>query len=120
LGKAENIKIKRVYAPSSTEDGARYLVDRLWPRGMRREDLGLSGWTKDAAPSNELRQWYAHDPARWEEFKRRYYAELEEHPQSWQPLAQAAQAGTITLLYSTREEEYNNAVALKEFLDSRL
>src|SRR5512133_3292802 len=80
------IRIKRAYEPPGPEDGARFLVDRLWPRGMKKESLALDGWLKDVAPDSELRTWFGHDPARWEEFCRRYEAELEANREAWQPL----------------------------------
>lgn len=114
------IKVKRVYDPPSKEDGKRYLVDRLWPRGIKKEALQLEGWLKEVAPSDELRQWFGHDPAKWEAFQRRYFAELEAKPEVWRPLLEAARTGTITLLFSARDEQHNNAVALKAFLEQFL
>lgn len=114
------IKTERVYENPDPRDGARFLVERLWPRGMRKEDLPLDGWLKDVAPSTDLRRWFAHDPAKWEEFKRRYFAELDDYPAAWQPLAQAARHGNLTLLYSARDTQHNNAVALKEYLEQRV
>ncbi len=113
------IHIRRVYDPPEGEEGERYLVDRLWPRGVKRESLNLAGWVKEAAPSNSLRQWYGHDPAKWQEFQRRYFAELDQKPASWESLLEAARRGTITLLFSSRELEINNAVALKAYLEKR-
>src|SRR5581483_7814138 len=107
------IQVKRVYEPAEPGDGARYLVERLWPRGMSKESLHLTGWIKEVAPSDGLRRWFGHDPAKWEEFVRRYRAELDEHPEAWQPLLAAARQGTITLLYSARDTAHNNAVALQ-------
>jgi uncharacterized protein YeaO (DUF488 family) len=114
------ISVKRVYDPPAGGDGFRFLVDRLWPRGIRKEDLKLDAWLKEAAPSNELRKWYAHDPARWKEFQERYRAELDGKKESWKPIVEAARQGNVTLLYSTRETERNNAVALKVFLEEQL
>ena len=114
------IRIKRVYDDADQGDGARYLVERLWPRGMRKEDLRLDGWLKDVAPSPDLRRWFAHDPAKWDEFKRRYFAELDARPDAWQPLAEAARKGDVTLLYSARDTEHNSALALKEYLEQRV
>ena len=113
------IQIKRVYEAAEKKDGERFLVDRLWPRGIKKENLDAKAWLKDVAPSNELRNWYHHEPARWTEFRKRYFAELKESPQAWQPLLEAARRGTITLLYSAKNTEDNNAVALKEFLAKR-
>lgn len=114
------IQVRRVYEPHSPQDGKRYLVERLWPRGICKETLALDGWLKALAPSESLRRWFQHDPAKWEEFKQRYYAELECHPEYWRPLLREAQAGTITLLSSARDTRHNNAIALKEFLEQRL
>jgi uncharacterized protein YeaO (DUF488 family) len=114
------IRVKRVYDSPEREDGARFLVDKLWPRGLRKEALHLDGWLKDVAPSNTLRKWFGHEPAKWPEFRRRYKAELEEQPQSWQPLAAAARKGRVTLLFGARDTEHNNAVALKSFLEKRV
>jgi uncharacterized protein YeaO (DUF488 family) len=114
------IQLKRVYDPPSKHDGLRFLVERLWPRGVRKEDLTIHAWQKEAGPSNELRKWFAHDPKRWEKFKEKYFSELDSHPRSWEPLIQAAQRHTITLIFSSHELEHNNAVALKEYLDRKL
>lgn len=114
------IHIKRVYDPLSVEDGQRFLVDRLWPRGVKKEDLKIEAWFKDVAPSDELRHWYGHDPDRWCEFNERYFAELDANPETWHPLLEAARKGNITLLYSTRELERNNAVTLRAYLEKRL
>ncbi len=114
------IAVKRVYAPEQPEDGTRFLVERLWPRGIRKESLHVAGWLKDVAPSSELRRWFNHDPARWDEFQKRYTAELQSNPNAWQPILEAARKGNVTLVYSSRDEEHNNAVALKKFLDKKL
>lgn len=114
------IRVKRVYQPPEPGDGARFLVDRLWPRGFRRDSLQLAGWLKDAAPSDALRKWFAHDPGRWEEFKRRYFAELDRKPEAWRPLVEAAGKGPLTLVYSARDAAHNNAVALRAYLEARL
>lgn len=110
------IKIKRVYEPAGPEDGARFLVDRLWPRGIRREALEMTAWLRDASPSTALRNWFGHDPARWEEFLARYFAELDAHPEAWRPIVDAAQQGDVTLIYAAREMAHNNAVALRTYL----
>ena len=115
-----SIRTKRVYDPPADDDGARYLVERLWPRGMRKEALQMDAWIKDAAPSGDLRRWFSHDPAKWPEFERRYRAELEENPKAWQPLLDAAKRGAMTLLYSSRETEHNSANVLKSFLEEKL
>lgn len=114
------IRVKRVYEPPAAEDGHRYLVERLWPRGLRKDALLLDGWLREVAPSDGLRRWFNHDPAKWDEFQRRYAAELDERPESWHPLLEAARQGTVTLLFSARDTEHNNAVALKAYLESKL
>jgi uncharacterized protein YeaO (DUF488 family) len=114
------IRIKRVYEAPDSDDGKRFLVERLWPRGMKKESLAMEGWLKDVAPSNALRQWFGHEPARWEEFKRRYSEELENNPAALTPLLDVARQGTVTLLYSAHDQEHNNALALKIILDERL
>jgi uncharacterized protein YeaO (DUF488 family) len=110
------IKLKRVYDPPESSDGVRVLVERLWPRGMKKEALKLDEWRKDVAPSDALRRWFRHDPARWDEFQRRYTAELDAHPAAWQPILEAADHSAVTLLFSAHDLEHNNAVALKEYL----
>ncbi len=114
------IRVKRVYDPASAEDGQRFLIDRLWPRGMKKETLKIEAWYKDVAPSDELRHWYGHDPDKWCEFNERYFAELDKTPDGWHPLLQAAKKGDITLLFSTKELERNNAVSLRAFLEKQL
>ena len=110
------IKIKRVYDEADRSDGTRFLIERLWPRGVKKDSLPLDGWLKDAGPSTALRKWFSHDPAKWDEFRRRYFAELEANPNVWHPITEAAHHGTVTLIYSSHDEEHNNAVALQEFL----
>jgi uncharacterized protein YeaO (DUF488 family) len=114
------IQTGRVYEPPAPEDGARLLVDRLWPRGVEKEKLQLTGWLKEVAPSDALRQWFDHDPARWAEFQSRYAAELEANPNAWEPILQAARGGRVTLLFAARDAEHSNAAALKAFLESKL
>jgi uncharacterized protein YeaO (DUF488 family) len=114
------ILLKRAYDGAGPEDGKRFLVERLWPRGIKKSDLPLEGWLKDVAPSTELRKWFSHDPAKWSDFRRRYRAELQHNPKGWNPLLDAARKGTITLVFSSHDVEHNNAVVLKEFLESRL
>ncbi len=114
------IKIKRVYDPPAPEDGARFLVERLWPRGMKKEALRMKAWCKDVAPSGDLRRWFSHDPAKWKEFQRRYRAELHDHPAAWKPLVDAARQGNLTLLYSAHDLKHNNALTLKSFLEEQL
>ena len=114
------IQVKRVYEPADHEDGRRFLVDRLWPRGVSKDELKMESWLKEVAPSNELRKWFNHDPAKAKEFERRYFAELDANPAAWQPLLEAARSGKVTLLYSAHDTEQNNAVTLKAYLESRL
>ena len=114
------IRLKRAYDEMADEDGSRFLVDRLWPRGIRKEALHVQDWVKEVAPSTELRRWFGHDPAKWTEFQRRYAAELEAKPAAWEPLLTAARAGTITLVYSAKDTQHNDAVVLKAFLEERL
>ncbi len=114
------IQIKRVYEPPSRQDGTRFLVERLWPRGLKKEELDAQAWLKEVAPSTELRQWFGHDPAKWSEFKRKYYAELNKEQAAWEPILRAARQGKVTLLYSARDTEHNTAIALKQYLDKKL
>lgn len=111
------IRLKRVYEPASPGDGIRILVERLWPRGIRKADLQIDAWAKDVAPTTGLRGWFGHDPAKWAEFRRRYEAELDTEPEAWAPLQEAARRGTVTLLFSSHDAEHNNAVALKSYLE---
>ena len=115
------VRIRRAYADPAREDGTRVLVDRVWPRGRSREALQLAGWERDVAPSDELRHWFGHDPARWAEFRRRYRAELEapDRRAALDRLARLAQAGTLTLVYGAADEEHNQAVVLREVLEAR-
>ncbi len=114
------IRVRRVYEAEGTGEGRRFLVERLWPRGIKKENLHMDAWLKDVAPSQALRQWFGHDPAKWDEFQERYRAELDSHPETWQPLLDAARQGDVTLLYSARDTEHNNAIALKEYLQKLL
>jgi uncharacterized protein YeaO (DUF488 family) len=114
------IQLGRAYDPPSRTDGTRFLVERLWPRGVKKTSLHIKDWLKDVAPSTELRQWFSHDPAKWDEFRRRYFAELRSNPEAWKPIAEAARHGTVTLIYSSHDTEHNNAVALDEFLKHHL
>lgn len=114
------INAKRVYDPAEKRDGRRFLVERLWPRGIKKEALHMAGWCKAAAPSNELRKWFNHDPVKWKEFQQRYRAELDERPEAWRPLLEAAGDGDVTLLFSTHDAEHNNAIALRDYLRERL
>ena len=114
------IRVKRVYEPPMPDDGARFLVDRLWPRGVTKEALRLDGWLKDAAPGDELRRWFGHDPARWDEFQRRYRDELDGRPEAWRPIVEAVRRGDVTPPCGARDVARSNAVALKAYLDARL
>ncbi len=114
------IKVKRVYEPSQSGDGVRILVDRFWPRGIRKQDLPAREWLKEVAPSRDLCHWFGHDPEKWGEFQSRYRRELELQPETWQPLLEAARKGNLTLVYSARDAEHNNALVLKAFLEERL
>jgi uncharacterized protein YeaO (DUF488 family) len=114
------IKTKRVYESAQPEDGKRILVERLWPRGVRKDDLQMSFWEKEAAPTTELRKWFSHDPEKWTEFKHLYCVELDAHPDTWKPILQAAREGTVTLLYSSHDQEHNNAVFFKDYLENKL
>ncbi|HVA64470.1 MAG TPA: DUF488 domain-containing protein [Terriglobales bacterium] len=114
------IALKRAYDPATSADGVRILVERLWPRGIAKAALPLDSWHKDVAPSPELRQWFAHDPAKWPEFRRRYHAELRAHSAALQPLLDAARHGPLTLIYSSHDQQHNNAVVLKHYLESLL
>lgn len=114
------LKVKRVYEKAETSDGTRFLVERLWPRGVKREALKMKGWLREVAPSNDLRRWFGHDPLKWNEFQKRYLAELGHNRDAWEPIVQAAKQGNVTLLYSTRDAEHNNALALKNFLENIL
>lgn len=110
------LQLKRVYDQPTREDGTCFLVERLWPRGITKAKLADARWLRDVAPSANLRQWFHHEPDRWDEFRRRYFAELKHQMESLSPIVEAAQKGTVTLLYSSHDTEHNNAVALREFL----
>lgn len=114
------ISIKRVYDEPSRDDGKRILIDRLWPRGIKKEDPRIDEWLKEVAPSNELRKWFNHDPEKWSEFKKRFYAELLGEQEMVTGLVSAARKGTVTLPFGSKEEHFNNAVALKEYIESRM
>jgi uncharacterized protein YeaO (DUF488 family) len=114
------LQLKRVYERTSQEDGQRFLVERLWPRGLKKTDAHLEGWLKNIAPSPDLRVWFGHDPAKWSVFCRRYFAELDSKPEVWEPLIRAAKRHRITLVFSSHDVEHNNAVALKQYLEQKL
>lgn len=113
------IKTKRAYDPASADDGKRILVDRLWPRGLKKDKARIDEWLKDIAPSTELRKWYSHDPAKWQEFKKQYKIELKDKKNIMDELRAASRKQTITLIFSSRELHLNNAEALKQFLSGK-
>ncbi len=110
------ISIRRAYDPPTPDEGRRVLVDRLWPRGISREKLGAELWLREIAPSDALRHWFDHDPAKWDEFRQRYAAELDANPGSVQELRRLAKEGPLVLLYAARDSQHNNAVALRDYL----
>ena len=112
----QNVKLKRAYENPSADDGTRILIDRLWPRGIKKTDAAIDRWMKEIAPSTELRKWFGHDPARWDEFRRRYTAELREHRDELDRLSDLAHKGVVTLVYSAHDQEHNDAVVLREIL----
>jgi uncharacterized protein YeaO (DUF488 family) len=111
-----DVRLKRAYEPAAACDGERILIDRIWPRGVAREEAQLDEWARDLAPSTELRRWFAHDPARFAEFRRRYTAELAAQKGKLRELRRRARAGTLTLVYAARDDEHNDAVVLAEIL----
>ena len=113
------IRIKRTYEPPAKSDGHRILVERLWPRGLKKAALAAHAWNKDVAPSTNLRKWFDHRAERWAEFRRRYRAELDSNPAAWKPILEAAARGRVTLLYSAHDTVHNGAVVLHEYLDQR-
>ena len=113
------ITVKRVYDPVSASDGRRFLVERLWPRGIQKTKFRIDAWLKDVAPSTELRKWFSHDPIKWEEFRRRYFRELDAEPEAWRPIVSSARRRRVTLVYSSRDTEHNNAVALQDYLQRK-
>lgn len=110
------IGLKRAYDKPSRDDGRRILVERLWPRGLRKEALLLDAWEKDVAPSTQLRQWFGHDPQKWQEFRRRYFAELDRNSKALEAVRSAVRRGRVTLIYSSHDTEHNAAVALRDYL----
>jgi uncharacterized protein YeaO (DUF488 family) len=114
------LKLKRAYDPPAREDGRRFLVERLWPRGVKKSALRLDAWLKDVAPSTELRKWFSHDPRKWLEFQKRYRSELTQHPEAWDPIAHAARQGTVTLIYGARDPQRNSAAVLRDYLKKKL
>lgn len=114
------ITLKRVYTTGKCEGSPCFLVERLWPRGIKKESLHMTAWLQDVGPSPALRRWFQHDPEKWREFQHRYFRELERNPQAWKPIADAARKGDVTLLFSSHDTEHNNAVALKAFLEAKI
>jgi len=116
---ADNVKLKRAYERPAAGDGTRILIDRLWPRGVRKVDAAIDQWAKDIAPSTALRKWFGHDPARWQEFRSRYDVGIHAHPEQIDRLRALARQGSITLVYSAHDEVHNDAVALRDLLLGR-
>ena len=112
-------KLRRVYESPAADDGLRVLVDRIWPRGVAKEDLKFDLWMKEVAPSTELRKWFGHDPAKWKKFLVRYHRELDEQPELVEKLRSLARKGNVTLLYAAKDEAHNNAVGLRGHLLER-
>ena len=113
---ADHVRLKRAYEPPAPDDGMRILIDRLWPRGIRKTDAAIDEWMKEIAPSTELRKWFGHDPEHWHEFRRRYQSEIRRHPEELDRLRALAQQGRITLVFSAHDEAHNDAVVLKDLL----
>ena len=114
------IKLKRAYDAVASADGTRFLVERLWPRGIKKAALPLEAWLKDVAPSTPLRRWFGHDPKKWSEFRRRYFRELSGNADALQPILKAAHHGPVTLVYSSHDTKHNNAVALKDYVEAQI
>lgn len=114
------LKLKRAYDPATKADGTRILVERLWPRGLSREQVHVDTWLKEVGPSTELRKWFGHDPEKWPQFRTRYFRELDARPEAWQPILSQARRGTVTLIYSSHDAVHNNAVALQEYLQAKM
>ncbi len=114
-----SIWLKRVYETQSRSDGCRILVERLWPRGLSKQDAKIDLWPKEAAPSTELRRWFNHEPDKWAEFKRRYAKELGARRESLEPILERVRAGRVTFVFASRESQFNNAVALKEYVERK-
>jgi uncharacterized protein YeaO (DUF488 family) len=116
---ASNVRLKRAYEPATADDGTRILVDRLWPRGVSKDKAALAQWMKEIAPSAELRNWFGHEPARWDEFRARYGAELRANAELLDELRSLARAGVVTLVYAAHDEAHNDAVVLRDMLLGR-
>ena len=113
------IQLRRVYERADPADGFRVLVDRIWPRGLKKEQAAIDLWLKEVAPSPELRKWFGHDPEKWDEFRRRYARELDGKPDAVRLLQEKSRRGTLTLVFGARDAEHSNAAALKGYLDAR-
>ena len=114
------VAVKRVYGDRpAASDGCRILAERLWPRGVKKESLKLDLWLRDVAPSTSLRKWFSHDPEKWTEFKRRYFVELDANPSAWDEILRRAQQGKVTLLFSSKDADHNNVIALREYLTAK-
>lgn len=113
---ASRVKLKRAYEAPAASDGKRVLIDRLWPRGVRKQDAALDEWLKELGPSTALRKWFGHDPARWDEFRERYSAELAQKPELMAQLREFAREGVLTLVYSAHDEQHNDAVVLRSLM----
>ena len=116
---ADHIKLKRAYEPPASADGTRVLIDRLWPRGVKKEKAAIDEWMKEIAPSTDLRKWFGHDPERWTEFRRRYRSEIKTHPGELRRLRELARKGKLTLVYAAHDEAHNDAVVLRDLLVGR-
>ena len=114
------ILLKRAYEKAAPEDGERILVERLWPRGLKKEDAKIDEWLKDLAPSTELRKWYGHDPSKWAQFKEKYWKELKDKEAALSKLAKESKQNTVTFVFGSKEEKLNNAAALKEYIETKL
>jgi uncharacterized protein YeaO (DUF488 family) len=114
------IAVKRAYDPVSRADGTRFLVERLWPRGISKAKLRVAAWLKEVGPSTELRQWFSHDPAKWDEFRKRYRRELDSRAEAWEPILSAARRGPVTLVFSSHDTKHNNAIALQGYLEAKM
>ena len=115
-----SLSLKRAYEPADKSDGVRVLVDRLWPRGVKKAEASIDLWRKELAPSTELRKWFGHDPARWDGFRHRYAGELDGLAEHWQPLAERSARHKVTLIYSAHDEEHNGAIVLRDYLQAWL
>lgn len=113
---ADHVKLKRAYEPPAVDDGARILIDRLWPRGVKKANAAIDEWMREIAPSTELRKWFGHDPKRWPEFQHRYESEIRQHPEQFERLRALARRRRITLVFSARDQAHNDAVVLKDLL----